>query len=265
MTVPLGNIMTETHPATISMLVPDSTHAALAWRSRVAGMCAFLANVLSRRALGGQGGGLPDLIVHMAGLAGPGLAPEKVRPAADAAARFNRLIIPHLDAAYNFARFLSRDGDAAQDIVQDAFLRAYRSFDGYRGGDARSWVFAIVRNCYHVWLQENRRKARFEMPLPDNNDGATPPIGADIASEEDTPETALIRKTESEHVRMVIYSLPDALREILVLRELEQLSYRQIADITELPIGTVMSRLARARQEFGKVWHGEASGEAAAS
>lgn len=257
--------MTEMHPATLSMLVPNSTLAALAWLSRLAGMRAFLANVLSRRTPGAQAGRVPGIIVHMAGLAGHGLTSEGARPAADTAARFNRLIIPHLEAAYNFARFLSRDGDAAQDIVQDAFLRAYRSFDGYRGGDARSWVFAIVRNCYHVWLQENRRKSRVEMPLTDNNDGASASIADDIASEEDTPETALIRKTESEHVRTVIYSLPDALREILILRELEQLSYRQIADITELPIGTVMSRLARARQEFGKAWHGEASGEAAAS
>lgn len=257
--------MTQMHPATISMLVPNSTRAALAWRLRLVGMRAFLANVLSRCTPGGQGGGLPGLIVHMAGLAGHGVASERVRTAADTAARFNRLIIPHLDAAYNFARFLSRDGDAAQDIVQDAFLRAYRSFDGYRGGDARSWVFTIVRNCYHVWLQENRRKSRVEMPLTDNSDGESPSIAQNIASEEDTPEAALIRKTESEHVRMVIYSLPDALREILVLRELEQLSYRQIADITDLPIGTVMSRLARARQEFAKAWHGEASNEAAAS
>lgn len=261
--------MTEMQLATISVLVPSSSFSTLPWRlvKRLTGVRSFLARVTSRRTPGVQGGALPSFVVPMAGLQGQSLTSEGVRSAADTAARFNRLIIPHLDAAYNFARFLSRDGDAAQDIVQNAFLRAYRSFEGYRGGDARSWVFAIVRNCYHVWLQENRRKARFEMPLTDSNDGAGASqfIAQDIASEEDTPETALIRKTESEHVRMIIYSLPDALREILVLRELEQLSYRQIADITELPIGTVMSRLARARQEFGKVWHGEANDEVAAS
>jgi RNA polymerase sigma factor (sigma-70 family) len=177
----------------------------------------------------------------------------------DTAIRFNQVIIPHLDGAYNFARFLSRDADAAQDIVQEAFLRAYRNFDGYRGGDARSWVFAIVRNCYHAWLHESRRRSRFETPMTDGGEvpGASRFAADDIASEEDTPESALIRKTESQCVRFVINSLPEALREVLVLRELEQLSYRQIADIIDLPIGTVMSRLARARQEFGTAWQGK--------
>ena len=78
--------------------------------------------------------------------------------------RFHREIVPHLDAAYNFARFLSRNPDAAQDIVQDSFLRAYRGFDGYQGGDARAWIFSIVRNCYHNWLLEGRRKARLAAP-----------------------------------------------------------------------------------------------------
>src|SRR6202007_414060 len=85
------------------------------------------------------------------------------RPSGDATlARFQRDIVPQLDAAYNFARFLSRDADAAQDIVQEAFLRAYRSFEGYQGGDPRAWIFAIVRNCYHNWLIDRRRKMRVE-------------------------------------------------------------------------------------------------------
>ena len=176
--------------------------------------------------------------------------------AADRSALFQNTIIPHLDAAYNLARYLSRDADAAQDIVQEAFLRAYRSFDGYVGGDARSWIFAIVRNCFYAWSQETRRKRRFEKPIMDGyqDDEASMPSSQEVASEDDTPEVALIRTSQSECVRSVINVLPVDLREILVLRELEQLSYREIADIMDVPLGTVMSRLARARRAFGKLW-----------
>lgn len=186
---------------------------------------------------------------------------DRVASAADAIVqhefmqRFQDMIVPHLDAAYNFARFLSRDADAAQDIVQEAFLRAYRNFETYRGGDPRAWLFAIIRNCCHVWRQQDRRKARFEQPL--GNDGyPDPDEGGEyqIASEEDSPETATIRRSEQQRVRAVISRLPEAMREILVLRELEDLSYRQIAEIIDAPIGTVMSRLARARREFGEAW-----------
>nr|WP_240535420.1 sigma-70 family RNA polymerase sigma factor [Rhizobium freirei] len=168
--------------------------------------------------------------------------------------RFQRTIIPHLDAAYNFARFLSRDADAAQDIVQEAYLRAYRGFGGFRDGDARAWTFTIVRNCYHAWLQEGRRKTRYEQPMTDERDLDEGSPSPDPASEEDTPEAAFIRKSETQRVREVINMLPDAMREVLVLRELEDLSYKEIADIIDAPIGTVMSRLARARRDFGEAW-----------
>ncbi|WP_184703225.1 sigma-70 family RNA polymerase sigma factor [Rhizobium lusitanum] len=168
--------------------------------------------------------------------------------------RFQRTIIPHLDAAYNFARFLSRDADAAQDIVQEAYLRAYRGFGGFRDGDARAWTFTIVRNCYHAWLQEGRRKTRYEQPMTDERDRDEGSPSPDPASEEDTPEAAFIRKSETQRVRAVINMLPDAMREVLVLRELEDLSYKEIADIIDAPIGTVMSRLARARRDFGEAW-----------
>jgi len=171
------------------------------------------------------------------------------RPSGDATlARFKQNIVPQLDAAYNFARFLSRDADAAQDIVQEAFLRAYRSFDGYRGGDARAWVFTIVRNCYHSWLTDRRRKARLEV------DRNSEELISNISSDEDNPEAMLLRKAESRTVRLMLDVMPRPLREILVLRELEELSYRQISDVTALPIGTVMSRLARARKAFGDAW-----------
>ncbi|PZM10577.1 sigma-70 family RNA polymerase sigma factor [Rhizobium tubonense] len=170
--------------------------------------------------------------------------------------RFQQTIMPHLDSAYNFARFLSRDADAAQDIVQDAFLRAFRSYEGYRGGDPRAWLFTIVRNCYHAWLQQRRRKARLEVPLSDGADDgdAGTPIGHEIASDEDSAETTMIRDTEAQRVRAVINTLPEAMREVLILRELEDLSYRQIAEVIDAPIGTVMSRLARARRDFGQAW-----------
>jgi RNA polymerase sigma factor (sigma-70 family) len=174
----------------------------------------------------------------------------------EAYGRFHQDIVPHLDAAYNFARFLSRNPDAAQDIVQEAFLRAYRSFDGYQGGDARAWIFSIVRNCYHNWLTDRRRKARLESDAHRPDDSEAFSID-DVPSDEDTPETALLRRAESGAVRTVLNKLPRALREVLVLRELEGLSYRQIAEASGLPIGTVMSRLARARAQFESAWRRE--------
>jgi RNA polymerase sigma-70 factor, ECF subfamily len=178
------------------------------------------------------------------------------RPSGDATlARFKQNIVPQLDAAYNFARFLSRDADAAQDIVQEAFLRAYRSFAGCRGGDARAWIFTIVRNCYRSWLMDRRRKPRLE--IDHHDEGNSEELVFNISSDEDTPETMLVRKAESQAVRLILNTMPRPLREILVLRELEELSYRQISDITDLPIGTVMSRLARARRAFGDAWRRE--------
>jgi RNA polymerase sigma factor (sigma-70 family) len=183
---------------------------------------------------------------------------EQSRPSgADATlARFKQNVVPQLDAAYNFARFLSRDADAAQDIVQEAFLRAYRSFAGYRGGDIRAWIFTIVRNCYHSWQMDRRRKSRLEVDHRGEVDSEE--FIFNISSDEDTPETMLVRKAESQTVRLILDTMPRPLREILVLRELEELSYRQISDITALPIGTVMSRLARARKAFGDAWEHEA-------
>jgi RNA polymerase sigma factor (sigma-70 family) len=178
------------------------------------------------------------------------------RPSGDASlARFKQNIVPQLDAAYNFARYLSRDADAAQDIVQEAFLRAYRSFAGYRGGDARAWVFTIVRNCYHNWLMDRRRKSRLE--VDHHGEGDSEELIFNISSDEDNPEAMLVRKAESQTVRLILDMMPRPLREILILRELEELSYRQISDITALPIGTVMSRLARARKAFGDAWGSE--------
>jgi RNA polymerase sigma factor (sigma-70 family) len=185
-----------------------------------------------------------------------GLLVQSRPPSADATlARFKQSVVPQLDAAYNFARFLSRDADAAQDIVQEAFLRAYRSFAGYRGGDARAWIFTIVRNCYHSWLMGRRRKSRLEVDY--QGEGDSEELISTIPSDEDTPEATLVRQAEAQTVRLILNAMPRPFREILVLREIEELSYHQISDITALPIGTVMSRLARARKAFGDAWRRE--------
>ena len=170
----------------------------------------------------------------------------------DTLAGFKQTIVPHLDTAYKLARFLSKDPDAAQDIVQEAFLRAYRSFAGYRGENAGAWISKIVRNCYYSWLASRRRKSRLEV---DSHDfGYTEELILSVPSDECTPEAMLVRDAETRAVRSVLNAMSPPLREILMLREFEERSYRQISEITALPIGTVMSRLARARKAFADAW-----------
>ena len=165
----------------------------------------------------------------------------------DQAARFRAEILPHLDAAYNLACYLVADPAAAEDIVQDAFLRAFRGFDGWRGDNARAWLFAIVRNCWRdrVGAEIARRQV-----LVDNAALSEAQAAAvqNLPDEADTPEASLIRDDEVAGIRRVIASIPEPFREALVLREMESLSYREIATMTEVPIGTVMSRLFRARR-----------------
>ena len=175
---------------------------------------------------------------------------------------FHAAVLPHLDAAYNLARFLTRDADAADDIVQEAFLRAFRGFDGYRGGDARAWLLAIVRNCARSWASERTRARTLLEPLdpPQAEDGAEMETREIADPDQCTPEAALLRDSEASIIRRLIENLPEAFREVLVLREFDDLSYREIADITTTPIGTVMSRLARARQMLGDAWRRQ-SGE----
>jgi RNA polymerase sigma-70 factor (ECF subfamily) len=173
----------------------------------------------------------------------------------DALARFKQTIVPHLDAAYKLARLLSKDTDAAQDIVQEALLRAYRGFAGYRGENARAWISRIVRNCYYNWLMSRRRKSRLEV---DSHDfGYTEELILSVSSDECTPEAMLVRNAETQAVRSVLNAMSPPLREILMLREFDELSYRQISEIRALPIGTVMSRLARARKAFADAWQRE--------
>lgn len=146
---------------------------------------------------------------------------------------FEDVVLPHLDSAYGFARWLLRDPALAQDVVQDAMVRALRYFGSYRGGDGRAWVLRIVRNVAYAALRERR----VEVPLSE----ALPASAAD-------PEAACVMQEEAGQLGAALGRLPVELRECLVLRELEEMSYREIAEVTGAPIGTVMSRLWRARQ-----------------
>ena len=149
-------------------------------------------------------------------------------------------MLPHFGAAYNFARWLAGSDADAADIVQESYLRALTFFDNFRGGDARSWLLAIVRNTCYTWLHKNRR---YEL-IADFDPVAHGP------TEISNPEIEHLRRADAEAVRRHLEQLPHEYREALVLREMEGLSYREIAEITGVAMGTVMSRLARARRRL---------------
>ena len=153
-------------------------------------------------------------------------------------------MLPHLDAAYNLARWLLRDEQSARDVVQEASLRAFRFFDGLRGDDARPWLLGIVRNACYTWLRDSRRAPELVEFDEERDSGAAAPVSGRGESD---PERSLSRKIESARVNAAIEKLPAAFREVLILREIEELSYDEIARIAALPPGTVMSRLSRAR------------------
>jgi len=156
--------------------------------------------------------------------------------------RFEAEVLPHLDAAYRFARWLSGSPSEAGDVAQEAILRAFRSFETLRGSDARAWLLATVRNCHATAFRQAQRRAH--VPLPEaheDHDGE-----AMIATTPD-PESLSIREDGQRTLTRLLSTLPEEQREALVLKELENLSYRDIAAVTGVPIGTVMSRLARAR------------------
>ena len=158
------------------------------------------------------------------------------------AQKFERLVLPHLDAAYNLARWLTRNDHDAEDVVQEAMLRAFRFFDGLRG-EPKPWLLAIVRNSCFTWLQVNR-----PAELSGFDDQSAPPVTAD----EDGPEAQALRGIDRRMLNEAIAALPAQFREVLILREMEDLPYRDIARIADIPIGTVMSRLARSRRLLGE-------------
>jgi RNA polymerase sigma-70 factor (ECF subfamily) len=156
-------------------------------------------------------------------------------------ASFEHLLLPHLGAAYNLARWLTHNDHDAEDLVQEAYLRALKSFEGFLGGDGRAWLLTIVRNTCYTWLRQNAANeldAVFDEEIHSGqSDGAT-------------PETLLLDSLQNERLKQALEELPLEFREVLIMRELEGLSYREIADMTDLPLGTVMSRLARARKRL---------------
>jgi RNA polymerase sigma factor (sigma-70 family) len=160
----------------------------------------------------------------------------------DPNARFRSVVLPHLDDAYRLARWLTGSHADAEDVVQDACLRALRGIGNFSDGNARAWVLTIVRNTTYSWLHKNRPPA---VVLVEDFE-AIERIHS-IALDAETPETALIAQEDGTLLETAIATLPAPLRETLVLREIQELSYREIAEVTEVSIGTVMSRLARAR------------------
>ena len=161
----------------------------------------------------------------------------------DRTKRFEALVLPHLDAAYNLARWLLRDDQGARDVVQEACLRAFRFFDALRGDDARPWLLRIVRNACYTWLRDSRRGVE-HVEFDEQRDSGALAADGGVAGD---PEVLLARKIESARVNAAIEGLPAAFREVLVLRAIEELSYEEIAEVAALPLGTVMSRLSRAR------------------
>jgi RNA polymerase sigma-70 factor (ECF subfamily) len=167
----------------------------------------------------------------------------------DKRSRFEALVLPHLDAAHRLACWLTRSPGDADDIVQEAFMRAFRAFDTLRGPDARAWLLSIVRNCHLSALGERRRRA-YE-PLTEEHE-MQPAVGA--ADPLPDPESASIERDERRTLARLIAALPEDQREVLLLREMEDMSYREIASVVRVPIGTVMSRLARARAALKVTW-----------
>jgi len=153
---------------------------------------------------------------------------------------FEEVVLPHLDAAFNYARWLTRSDVEAEEVVQDAYVRALRFFSALRGGDARAWLLTIVRNAYFA---RGPRHVDVFTALPSEDAGSR-------ADDELDPEALVLQQETVSQVRDALEQLPLDFREAIVLRELEGLSYREIASVTNVPIGTVMSRLARARERL---------------
>lgn len=166
----------------------------------------------------------------------------------DRTRRFEAAMLPHLNSAYNLARWLLRDEHNAQDVVQEAYLRGLSFFDSFRGGDARPWLLGIVRNTCFTWLRANGQASE-HVEFDEERDS----FGNDSLL--DNPETLLIQKQEGARLNKALEALTPEFREVVVLRELEGLPYAEIAEVVGIPVGTVMSRLARARAMLRRTLH----------
>ena len=162
----------------------------------------------------------------------------------DKLARFEQVILPHLDAAHNLARWLTRNEDDAKDMAQEAYLRAFKFFDAFRGADGRAWLLTIVRNTCYTWLQQNRAHeitTMFDEEIHTSD------------SDSFNPATLVLQHADHQLLKRALDELPVEFREAVVLRDLEGLSYKEIAEIANIPTGTVMSRLARARERLKQI------------
>jgi RNA polymerase sigma factor (sigma-70 family) len=155
--------------------------------------------------------------------------------------RFEQYVLPHLDAAYNLARWLTYNEQDAEDVVQESYLRAFKFFDSFHSTDSRPWLLAIVRNTYYTWIQQQRLH---DVVTPFDEETHS------LDLEHQNPEELLMQSIDKQLLKDAIKELPVEFREVIILRELEGLSYREIADIASIPLGTVMSRLARARKRL---------------
>jgi RNA polymerase sigma-70 factor (ECF subfamily) len=183
--------------------------------------------------------------------AGNGAASSSPALAAGRVEEFRRLILPHLDGAYNLARYLTRDPVLSEDMVQDAMVRAFRTFDHFRGGSPRAWLFQIVRNC----CRTAQSGAGGMVSLVVYESALSEEAAAELHEHPDPrpgPEEEVFRKADVNRVRSAVEAIPEPFREAVVLRDLEDLSYAEIAEVVGVPIGTVMSRLARGRAMLAK-------------
>jgi RNA polymerase sigma-70 factor (ECF subfamily) len=172
-----------------------------------------------------------------------------IAPGHDDHARFAELVLPHLGDAYSLARWITGSRADAEDVVQDACLRAFRAIGGFTGDSARPWVLTIVRNAAYTWLRKNRPSAVLVVEDLEGVEAAQVNTGD---PDRETPETALIAKADAARLQSAIAALPTSYRETLILRDVQGLSYREISEVTGVPIGTVMSRLARGRDHVIK-------------
>jgi len=164
------------------------------------------------------------------------------------ARQFEEVTLPHLNAAYNLARWLTHSDQDAQDIVQEAYLRAFKFFDGFHGEEARAWLLAIVRNTTYTWLRQNREYVShmpFDEEFGDFNESGSATLCQQL---DNNPAAILARNDDKRLLDQALAQLPVEFREVVVLRELEDCSYKEISEIAGIPIGTVMSRLARGRR-----------------
>lgn len=171
--------------------------------------------------------------------------------------RFQAMVMPHINSAYNLARWLTHGHADAEDIVQETYLRAFKFFDSFHGDDSRVWLLSIVRNTFYTWYSQNKvhnQNTPFEEDLQRTDAGAE-------RSDAENPEHILLQKDSQRILNQALRELPIEFREVMVLRELEELSYKQIADIVQMPIGTVMSRLGRGRKQLAAILSTNNKGE----